>query len=111
MTFTIHITHCHVEGAGLHNEYYEHDEVCDDYIPIEIDDDTVHSDVAELIYQDYFAQDYARLVEPENRDEARREAKASIKCMLDEYDAWGVPTKLYYDELRNIYEERYNHDR
>ena len=110
MTFTIHITHYHVEGAGLHNEYYDRDEDCDEYIDIEVDDVTVHRDVVEMIYQDYFAQDYAMLVEPESKDEARRCAKASIKCMLDAFDAWDAAISIYSDELRKKYEEEYNNE-
>ncbi len=56
MTFPIHITHRHVEGAGLDNEYYERVEPCDDYIDIEVNDDEVYADVLTMIYEDYFQE-------------------------------------------------------
>lgn len=107
MTFPIHITHRHVEGAGLDNEYYEYDEPCDEYIPIEIADEQVHRDVAEMIYRDYFHEAIAPLDEFEYYANVVDRIKLMIKSFIDDSDVWDEVVEMYHDELRDKYEEEY----
>lgn len=110
MTFTIHITHRHVEGAGLHNEYYERDIPCDEDIDIEIPDEEVHKDIVEMIYRDYFHEAIAPLDSLEFYATVVDRIKLMIKLMLDDLDCWDTVEKMFYDELRNKYEEEYDND-
>lgn len=93
MKFTIHITHRHVEGAGLHNEYYERE---------------VHRDIVEMIFRDYFHEAIAPLDSLEFYANVVERIKLMIKLMLDDLDIWGAVEKMFYDELREKYEEEYN---
>lgn len=107
MQFTIHITHCHVEGAGLHNEYWERDIPCDDYIDIEVADETVHNDIAEMVYKQYIRD--GLLMDKVPRA-VREQLIDRVKLLLDDLDIWEQLEQDYYDELCDKYEEQYDHD-
>lgn len=102
MTFTIHITHRHIEGAGLHNEYYERIEPCDEDIAIEIDDEEVHRDVEDMIINDYFIADL--------RASEREVIKTVLHALMGDLDMYDKAIKVYFDELHDKYERKYNHD-
>lgn len=108
MTFTIHITRRHIEGAGLHNEYYECDIPCDDDVDIEIANEEVHRDIVEMIYNDYFHEPLAPLDGLEFYANVVERTKLMIKLMLDDLDIWGAVEEMFHDELREKYEEEYN---
>lgn len=110
MTFTIHITHRHIEGAGLHNEYYERIEPCDEDIEIEIADEEVHRDVVEMIYRDYFHEALVPLDEFEYYANVVDRIKLMIKAFIDDFDMWDAIVETLYDELRDKYEEEYDND-
>lgn len=108
MTFTIHITRRHVEGAGLHNEYYERDEDSDENIEIEIPGEEVHKDIVEMIYRDYFHEAIAPLDSLEFYANIVDRIRLMIKLMLDDLDVWDAVEKMFYDELRDKYEKEYD---
>lgn len=100
MIFQIHRTHRHIEGAGLHNEYYENDEPCDDYIDHEVDDSEVYAEVEKLVIRNYFNG----IVELENRTALQ----AAVHTLLSDLDLHDDLVKLFYDELKEKYEQEYN---
>lgn len=108
MEFTIHRTHRHVEGAGLHNEYYERDIPCDDDIEIEIPDEEVHRDVIEMIYHDYFHEALVPLDEFEYYANVVDRIKLMIKSFIDDLDTWDEVIEMYYDLLQEKYEDEYD---
>lgn len=107
MKFTIHRTHRHVEGAGLHNEYYERDIPCDDYIEIEKDDEEVHKDIARFVFRDYIRNG---LLADKISPEVENQLITRIKLLLDDADAWDKLAKDYHDELRDKYESEVNNE-
>lgn len=107
MTFTIHITHRHIEGAGLHNEYYERIEPCDDDIEIEVPDEEVNRDVVDMIYCDYFHEALVPLDEFEYYANVVDRIKLMIKSSIDDLDIWDEVVEMYYDLLRDKYEKEY----
>lgn len=102
MTFTIHITSRHVEGAGLHNEYYERIEPCDEDIEIEVDDDQVYDDVVEMICNDYFI---VTLRKPE-----LVVLKKVLRSLLSDLDVLDAAVEMYHDALQEKYEDEYDGD-
>lgn len=107
MTFTIHTTHRHVEGAGLHNEYYERNILCDKYDDIEIDDDEVRADVVEMIFNDYFAESMTAYCEQEYYATLCDRQKIIIKLLIDDIDGWDKAIEIYKSVLTTLYERRY----
>lgn len=107
MEFTIHRTHRHVEGAGLHNEYYERDIPCDDYIEIEKDDEEVHKDIAKFVFRDYIRNG---LIADKISPEVKEQLITRIKLLLDDADAWDKLTEDYHDDLCVKYESEVNNE-
>lgn len=106
MTFKVFIKtgERHFDRNGIDD--YDGDEGYDK--DVEVDAETVHNDVVELVYQDYFARDFAELVEPESKYEMRRRVKESIKYFIEAVEAWDAAIDLYYAELNNKYAEEAN---
>lgn len=107
MTFTIHITHRHVEGAWLDNEYYERDEACDEDIDIEVDDGQVHEDIAEMVYMIYIREGFLTKEVPQG---VREQMIDRLKLFFDDLDIWEKLEEDYKDELQEKYQEKYGDD-
>ncbi len=69
---------------------------------IEIPDEEVHDDVEDMILNDYFRS----IREPENREQL----KGAIHKLLQDMDAHDKAVELYFDELRDKYEEDANNE-
>lgn len=69
-------------------------------VEIEIAEEKVHRDIAEMIYDDY--------IEPMAHDEANYYFDRTLDViigMLDDLDCWESATRLYYDRLHEKYAE------
>lgn len=108
MTFNIHITHRHVEGAGLNNEYYERIDPCDDYIDHDVDDEQVRDDTVTMIYNDYFQDSVSSVCQIGYYALLRNRIKEQIKQLLVDLDVLDYAVDMHKDELREKYEEEYN---
>lgn len=107
MTFPIHITKRHCEGAGLHNEYYEYYEECDTFIDYEVDDDQVHEDIADMIFNSYFKESVEAFGDMCYYQTLCRRQKFVIKLLLTDLDIWEAVEEMYYDDLRQMYQRKY----
>lgn len=108
MTFTIHITHRHIEGAGLHNEYYERDIPCDEDIEIEIDDEEVNKALAEIIYDCYFKASVPYIEHSYETIAAR--IKKNIARLISDCDLEDTMRECFADELSEWAQEEYGND-
>lgn len=107
MIFTIHTTCRHIEGAGLHNEYYEDDIPCDRYIDIEIHDEQVHSDIAEIVYETYIRDG---MLTKKVSKEVRQQLIDRLKLLFDDLDIWDKLEEDYHYDLQEKYEAKYGRD-
>ena len=95
MTFTIF----HKTGE-LHDTQGDWDGDDGYDVEIEIAEEKVHRDIAEMIYNDY--------IEPMAHDEANYYFDRTLDMivgMLDDLDCWDSATELYYDRLHEKYAE------
>ena len=76
------------------------------YTDIEVPDGDVHNDVAEMIYDDYFRTG----AELTNATQLKKLTVERITKFMDDCEAWDKAIKLYFDELRENYEDAYNHE-
>lgn len=72
---------------------------------IEVPDGDVHNDVAEMIYDDYFRTG----AELTNATQLKMLTVERITKFMNDCEAWDKAVGLYYDELRDKYEEELNH--
>ena len=107
MKFPIHITKRHVEGAGLHNEYHESVEPCDDYVDLDISLNQVKHDLSKILYNEYILP-----VLPSKNNYELEDEKWQIHIMLvlEKLDVWDKVIDMYYDKLREKYEKDFNHE-
>lgn len=76
------------------------------YTDIEVPDGDVNNDVAEMIYDDYFRTG----AELTNATQLKKLTVKRITKFMDDFEAWDRAIELYFDELREKYEEAYNHE-
>lgn len=113
MTFTIQRSVRHIEGAGLHNEYYERDVPCDVSADIDVDAERVKADVAALIYDSFFTEKFrvirtGVIFDPFADKRVRESMIARIKRLLEVLDVWDAAIDEFRTELCDKYEGEYN---
>ncbi|MCH5315444.1 MAG: hypothetical protein J1E81_05990 [Eubacterium sp.] len=110
MTFTVHITKRHVEGAGLHNEYYERYEDCDEDIEIEVDNKQVQEDIVDLIYSNFFKDKLKPFKNTPDFKELHKLIKEGIDLMIKDLDLFDTFAEIYHESLQEEYERENNDD-
>lgn len=105
MTFSIfHKTgEMHFDHNGIDD--YDGDEGY--YDDIEITDEQVHNDIAEMVYKAYIRDGLLMKKVP---SEVREQLIDRVKLLLDDLDIWDKLEEDYRDELQEKYQEEYGND-
>lgn len=73
-------------------------------IELEVAEEKVHRDIAEMLYNDYILCAMPLKTEYKINYIAVRE---QIEKMLNDMDCWDLAIKFYYEDLQDKYQERY----
>lgn len=105
MTFSIfHKTgEVHFDHNGIDD--YDGDEGY--YDDIEIADEQVHSDIAEMVYKTYIRDG---LLRKKVSEEVRQQMIDRLKLLFDDIGCWDKLEEDYKDELQEKYQKEYGDD-